>query len=119
MRHEGFLDKSIIMGTFVEMGVVAGPVPYSATGTPTGLLAPDVPNMIYLNADVKQPGPEVWQIFEGFRQRTSEKASILIIDVNTNKELAQVLAVQQVPTIIFFNSKGKEEMRCGGRTRHG
>ena len=44
----------------------------------------------------------------------SEKAKILIIDVYKNKNLAQEYKVLMLPTLVFFDSKGKEAFRNVG-----
>jgi thioredoxin 1 len=44
----------------------------------------------------------------------SEKAKILIIDVYKNQNLAREYKVLMVPTLVFFDSKGKETFRNVG-----
>jgi thioredoxin 1 len=44
----------------------------------------------------------------------SEKAKILIIDVYKNQNLAQEYKVLMLPTLVFFDSKGKEAFRNVG-----
>jgi thioredoxin 1 len=44
----------------------------------------------------------------------SEKASVLVIDVYKNQKLAQEHKVLLIPTLVFFDSKGKEAFRHVG-----
>jgi thioredoxin 1 len=44
----------------------------------------------------------------------SEKAKILIIDVYKNQNLARDYKVLMLPTLVFFDSKGKEAFRHVG-----
>jgi thioredoxin-related protein len=44
----------------------------------------------------------------------SDKATVLIIDVYKNQNLAQEHKVLMLPTLVFFDSKGKEVFRNTG-----
>ena len=44
----------------------------------------------------------------------SEKATILVIDIYKNQNLAQEYKVLMLPTLVFFDSKGKEAFRNVG-----
>jgi thioredoxin 1 len=44
----------------------------------------------------------------------SEKAKVLVIDVYKNQNLAREHKVLMLPTLVFFNAKGKETFRHVG-----
>ena len=53
-------------------------------------------------------------VLKEVRTEYSEKAKILIIDVYKNQNLAQEYKVLMLPTLVFFDSKGKETFRNVG-----
>jgi|GEM_PF-1707197 len=62
---------------------------------------------------VVPPGMET-QSEEDFRKDYTGKLEVLIIDIRNNEKLASDYHIQIIPTVIFFDSAGKEAFRHQG-----
>ena len=72
------------------------------------------PILVDFGANSCLPCRQMRPVLKEVRTEYSEKAKILIIDVYKNQNLAQEYKVLMLPTLVFFDSKGKEAFRHVG-----
>jgi len=60
------------------------------------------------------PCRQLRPILKEINKEYSGKASILVIDVYKYQDLARQYKIQLIPTLVFFDSKGKEVFRHVG-----
>jgi thioredoxin 1 len=72
------------------------------------------PVLVDFGANACIPCRQMRPVLKEVRTEYSEKAKILIIDVYKNQNLAQEYKVLMLPTLVFFDSKGKEAFRNVG-----
>lgn len=72
------------------------------------------PVLVDFGANACIPCRQMRPVLKEVRTEYSEKAKILIIDVYKNQNLAQEYKVLMLPTLVFFDSKGKETFRNVG-----
>ena len=74
-------------------------------------LAGGKPVLVDFGANSCVPCRQMRPILKEVSKEYSEKAKVLVIDVYKFQELARQYQVQLIPTLIFFDSKGKEAFR--------
>ena len=72
------------------------------------------PILVDFGANSCLPCRQMRPVLKEVRTEYSEKAKILIIDVYKNQNLAREYKVLMLPTLVFFDSKGKEAFRHVG-----
>lgn len=72
------------------------------------------PVLVDFGANSCLPCRQLRPILKEIGTEYSEKAKVLVIDVYKNQKLAQEHKVMLIPTLIFFDSKGKEVFRHVG-----
>ena len=77
-------------------------------------LAGGKPVLVDFGANSCLPCRQMRPVLKEVRIEYSEKAKILVIDVYKNQNLAREHKVLMLPTLVFFDSKGKEAFRHVG-----
>ena len=77
-------------------------------------LASGKPVLVDFGANSCLPCRQMRPVLKEVRTEYSEKAKILVIDVYKNQNLAREHKVLMLPTLVFFDSKGKEAFRHVG-----
>jgi thioredoxin 1 len=77
-------------------------------------LAGGKPVLVDFGANSCLPCRQMRPVLKEVRTEYSEKAKILVIDVYKNQNLAREHKVLMLPTLVFFDSKGKEAFRHVG-----
>ena len=77
-------------------------------------LASGKPVLVDFGANACLPCRQLRPVLKEIGAECSEKAKILVIDVYKNQNLAQEYKVLMLPTLVFFDSKGKEAFRNVG-----
>ena len=77
-------------------------------------LAGGKPVLVDFGANSCLPCRQMRPVLKEVRTEYSEKAKILVIDVYKNQNLAREHKVLMLPTLVFFDSKGKEVFRHVG-----
>ena len=77
-------------------------------------LASGKPVLVDFGANSCLPCRQMRPVLKEVRTEYSEKAKILVIDVYKNQNLAREHKVLMLPTLVFFDSKGKEVFRHVG-----
>jgi thioredoxin 1 len=77
-------------------------------------LASGKPVLVDFGANSCLPCRQMRPVLKEVRTEYSEKAKILVIDVYKNQNLAREHKVLMLPTLVFFDSKGKETFRHVG-----
>lgn len=72
------------------------------------------PVLVDFGANSCIPCRQMRPVLKEVGKEYSEKAKILVIDVYKNQNLAQDYKVFMLPTLVFFDSKGKEAFRSVG-----
>jgi len=72
------------------------------------------PVLVDFGANSCLPCRQMRPVLKEVSKEYSEKAKILVIDVYKNQNLAQDYKVFMLPTLVFFDSKGKEAFRSVG-----
>jgi len=72
------------------------------------------PVLVDFGANSCIPCRQMRPVLKELSKEYSEKAKILVIDVYKNQNLAQDYKVFMLPTLVFFDSKGKEAFRSVG-----
>ena len=74
-------------------------------------MASGKPVLVDFGANSCLPCRQIRPILKEVGKEYSEKARVLVIDVYKFQDLAKQFKVQLIPTLIFFDSKGKEAFR--------
>ena len=74
-------------------------------------LASGKPVLVDFGANTCVPCRQIRPILKEVSTEYSEKAKVLVIDVYKFQDLARQYKVQLIPTLVFFDSKGKEVFR--------
>ena len=69
------------------------------------------PFLVDFGANSCVPCRQMRPILKEIGKEYSEKAKVLVIDIYKFQDLARQYQVQVVPTLVFFDSKGKEVFR--------
>jgi thioredoxin 1 len=77
-------------------------------------LASGKPVLVDFGANSCIPCRQMRPVLKEVGKEYSEKAKVLVIDVYKNQNLAQDYKVFMLPTLVFFDSKGKEAFRNVG-----
>jgi thioredoxin 1 len=77
-------------------------------------LASGKPVLVDFGANACLPCRQLRPVLKEIGAEYSEKAKVLVIDVYKNQNLAQEYKVLMLPTLVFFDSKGKEAFRNVG-----
>src|SRR4030043_1670930 len=77
-------------------------------------LASGKPVLVDFGANACLPCRQMRPVLKEVGAEYSEKAKVLVIDVYKNQNLAQEYKVLMLPTLVFFDSKGKEAFRNVG-----
>ena len=77
-------------------------------------LASGKPVLVDFGANSCVPCRQMRPILKEVGTEYSEKAKVLVIDVYKCQDLARQYKVQVIPTLVFFDSKGKEVFRHVG-----
>lgn len=77
-------------------------------------LAGGKPLLVNFGANNCLPCRQLRPVLKEISKEYEEKASILVIDVYKNQELARQYKIMALPTLVFFDSKGKEVFRHMG-----
>jgi thioredoxin 1 len=77
-------------------------------------LASGKPVLVDFGANSCLPCRQLRPILKEVEKEYSEKASVLVIDVYKNQKLAQEYKILLIPTLVFFDGKGKEAFRHVG-----
>jgi thioredoxin 1 len=77
-------------------------------------LATGKPVLVDFGANSCLPCRQLRPILKEVEKEYSEKASVLVIDVYKNQKLAQEHKILLIPTLVFFDGKGKEAFRHVG-----
>jgi len=72
------------------------------------------PVLVDFGANSCVPCRQLRPIFKEINKEYSEKASVLVIDVYKYQGLARQYKIQLIPTLVFFDPKGKEVFRHVG-----
>ena len=72
------------------------------------------PVLVDFGANSCIPCRQLRPILKEINKEYSEKASVLVIDVYKYQDLARQYQIQLIPTLVFFDSKGKEVFRHVG-----
>jgi thioredoxin 1 len=72
------------------------------------------PVLVDFGANSCVPCRQLRPILKEINKEYSEKASVLVIDVYKYQDLARQYKIQLIPTLVFFDSKGKEVFRHVG-----
>jgi len=72
------------------------------------------PVLVDFGANSCVPCRQLRPILKEINKEYSEKASVLVIDVYKYQDLARQYQIQLIPTLVFFDSKGKEVFRHVG-----
>jgi len=72
------------------------------------------PVLVDFGANSCIPCRQLRPILKEINKEYSEKASVLVIDVYKYQDLARQYKIQLIPTLVFFDSKGKEVFRHVG-----
>ena len=72
------------------------------------------PVLVDFGANSCVPCRQLRPILKEINKEYSEKASVLVIDVYKYQDLARQYKIQLIPTLVFFDSKGKEVFRHMG-----
>jgi thioredoxin 1 len=93
----------------------ASPAPRTDTGEEfKKALTSGQPVLVDFGANSCMPCRQIRPILQEIKQEYAGKATILVIDVYKNKELAGEYRIQVIPTLIFFDKSGKEMFRHMG-----
>jgi len=95
-----------------RLQAISVPMPHTNTGEELKkALVSGKPVLVDFGANNCVPCRQIRPILKEIAQEYSDKAHVLIIDVYKYQELAREYRVQLIPTLIFFNSSGKEVFR--------
>ncbi len=72
------------------------------------------PALVDFGANSCVPCREMRPVLKEVNKEYTGKASVLVIDVYKNQDLAKEYQIQLIPTLVFFDSKGKETFRHVG-----
>ena len=72
------------------------------------------PALVDFGANSCVPCREMRPVLKEVDKEYSGKANVLVIDVYKNQDLAREYKIQLIPTLVFFDSKGKETFRHVG-----
>lgn len=72
------------------------------------------PALVDFGADACLPCRQLRPILKEVGKEYADKASVLVIDVYKNQNLAQEHKILLIPTLVFFDAKGKEAFRHVG-----
>jgi thioredoxin 1 len=72
------------------------------------------PVLVDFGANSCVPCREMRPVLKEVDKEYAGKASVLVIDVYKNQDLAKEYKIQLIPTLVFFDSKGKETFRHVG-----
>jgi thioredoxin 1 len=72
------------------------------------------PILVDFGANSCLPCRQMRPVLKEIGTEYSEKAKVLVIDVYKNQNLAREYKVLMLPTLVFFDSKGKEAFRNVG-----
>jgi len=94
--------------------ITVNPPEMDTEGDLKNALTSGKPILVDFGANSCLPCRQMRPVLKEVRTEYSEKAKILIIDVYKNQNLAQEYKVLMLPTLVFFDSKGKEAFRHVG-----
>ncbi len=77
-------------------------------------IASGKPVLVDFGANSCVPCRQLRPILKEINKEYSEKASVLVIDVYKYQDLARQYKIQLIPTLVFFDAKGKEVFRHVG-----
>jgi thioredoxin 1 len=94
--------------------IAAKPPEMNSEGDLKKALSSGKPVLVDFGANSCLPCRQLRPVLKEIGAEYSEKATILVIDVYKNQNLAQEHKVLMLPTLVFFDSKGKEAFRNVG-----
>lgn len=86
-------------------------LPSANATTISQALASGKPTLIDLGARSCPSCKKLAPVLEALAAEYRSKANVLFIDVNEDRDAAKRFRIQMIPTLIFFDAKGKEVKR--------
>jgi len=108
------LKRVLLLTCCVIASLLSAPVRADSANAVRAALASGQPVLIEFGADTCSQCKRMKVVLDGISQRYQGRAHVVQVNVNRDRDVTRQFRIMVIPTLVFFDAKGREAGRSYG-----